>query len=573
MFDSSPNSSAKSAVAGTDITPRNTGERKNFHYIEQIFDPDKHPIEDLHRYVVPQELELVFDVPNGVIYFVSHVAWQVNLKSTLVPWAIQNTNDSNTTEQDWIFGLRGGPGAGEALLAIDFSIRPNRAQIDSTILRPGATYAKLFLGNDVSENGKVISAQYDQTFNMLNNTIPVKLAEIVDRSNINIMTTGSFSVTENEESLSNGTRCTVVFYDAGGNWIPPVQPVMVQHSSYMRDHQIGTKYLTEIELLSPWFTDTSNPEKLTIPINVNLASIELRAVAHYSDGSKADPQPVNGSFFALHGLNQYRPKWPGQTGEVVLVRTLQSNEQHYKAEPGNPNFKTRTYEIMAGAVKGAYSPRIYTYPQWDATLGGYKLLHFLYDLDRRSFVNVTDKVTFNALSPAYRPSSYGITQSLVFNLNLRDVSNLYESVIFIQHTEITLLANVNGPGTRWTVNYVQEKAPYKALFANTKNNGVNTTVNLTNGFATQAAWLDGMYWAVQPSYDTINEEKAPTPTHFYIMHEDGRKWVFPLASWNANNVLPIELQKGKTFFVNWVHRLASGDELQLATTGVTVELI
>lgn len=570
MFSNKPNTSADSAVAGTNISPRNTGERKNGHYIENIFDPDKHPIEDLHRYVVPQEGELVFDVPNGVIFFASHVDWQGTLKTTLVPWNIQNTNDSNTTEQDWIFGVRGGPLAGEALLSIDFTTRPNRAQIDSTIMRPGAAYAKLFRGNDISENGKVISAQYDQTVNMLNNRIPVKLAEIVDRTNMNIMTTGSFSVSENEESLSNGTRCTVVFYDEGGNFIPPVQPVMVQHSSYMRDHQIGTKYVTEIELVGPWFTNSSDKERLMVPINANIASIEFRAIVHYSDGSSSEPQPVNSTSFALHGLNRYRPKWPGQTADVVLVYQLAANEQHYVAEAGNPDFKTREYVIQADNVKGAYSPRIYTYPQWDATIGGYKLLHYLYDLDRRTVIDVTDKVTFNAESPPYRPTSYGISQNLIFNLNLRDVADTYKSATFIQHTEITLLRNVNGPDTRWTVGYVEEKPVYKAHVASVKNSGVNTTVNLTNGKANLEEWLAALYWGVYPSWDTINEEKAPTPTHFYIVHEDGRKWGFPIAQWNTNNIVPIEMQKGKTFFINWVNKLANGDELQLARTGVYI---
>lgn len=572
MFDQKPNSAASGAVPATNIRPENIAERGAFLYIEDIFDPDKHPAEDLHKYVVPRENQLVFDVEGGVIHRVTKVDWQATLKSTLVPWRFQNADEGNTSEQDWIFGVRGGPMAGEALLSVDFSVRPNRAQVDSTIMRSGAAYALLYLGNDISSNGRIISAQYDQAVNMLNNKVPVKLAEIVDRTNLSIMTTGSFSVTENEESLENGKRCTLVFFDEGGNFIPPAQPVQVQHSSYMRDHQIGIKYLTEIELRSPWFTATSDKERLLIPINVNLASVEFRAVSHYSDGT-FDDEPVNSAKFALHGLGQYRPKYPGQTASVTLVRKLAPDEQRLIAEPGNPDFMSREYVFEAAAVKGAYSPRLFTYPQWDGSIGGYKLLHFLYDLNRRAFINVTEQVTLNDRSPAFRPTSYGVVQDMIFNINLKDVSPTNESVIFTQHTEVTLLKNINGPDTRWSVNYVPDKPTYRALLARARNSGTNTTVNLTNGFANLEAWLNGLYWSVQPSYDQYSEEKAPTPTHFYIMHEDGRRWRFPIAQWNQDNRVEIELQRGRSYFIAWVQRLDSGEELQLALTGVTGELV
>lgn len=573
MFDQTPNSSASGAVAGTNISVLNSGERKNFHYIENIYDPDKHPPEDLTKYVVPQENELVFDVTQGMIYRAAHVDWQATLKTTLVPWAINNLNEGNTTEQDWIFGLRGGPMLGEALLAIDYSVRPNVARVDSTIMRPDAAYAKLFLGNDASETGKIISAQYDKSVNMITNKVPTKLAEIVDRSNKSIMTTGAFSVTENAEALPDGTRCTLVFYDEGGNFIPPAQPVMVQHCSYMRDHQIGIKYVTEVELLSPWFTDTTNRELLIVPINVLLAAVEFRAVVHYSDGSKSDPLPVNSGQFALYGLEEYRPTWPGQEAELTLVYKLAANEQHYVAQPGSPLHRNRIYTIQASAVKGAYTPKIYTYPVWDPTIGGYKLMHFLYDLDRKAVVDVTAKVKFNDKSEPWRPSAYGVTQSLIFNLNLRDVSTLYESVIFIQHTAIILYKDLNGPGKRWDVAFSYNDPYYGAKFVKAVNAGVNTKFNLTNGYTNQAAWLDGLYRAVKPSFNRFDEEKAPDPTHFYLVHQDGRSWRYSVADWNKDNGISVALQNGSGWFIRWVKTGVGGAELQLATTGVVADAV
>lgn len=572
MFDNKPSTSAERAVAGTDLAPENDGQRYRIHYLPDIYDPDKHPPEDIVKYVVPRERELVIDVPNKQFLEVIHVDYQgKTLKSTLVPWEPRTSEDGTTTEQDWIFGLRGGPLLGEALLSVDYSQRPNIARVDSTIMRPGAAYAKLYLGNDASDNGRIISAQYDKSANMISNKVPTKLAEIVDRTNLEIMTTGPFSVTENEEALKDGTRCTLVFYDEGGNFIPPVQPVMVQHCAYMRDHQIGTKYVTEIELLTPWFTNTVNAEKIIIPVNVLVTAIEFRAVIHYSDGSTSAPMPVNGERFNLYGLNEWRPTWPGQEGEIVLTLKLAANEQHYIAKPGSPDHISRTYSVEAGPVKGAYSPKIYTFPQWDPSISGYRLQHWLLDLDRKTAIDVTAQVKFNEKSEVWRPSAYGVAQSLIFNLNLRDVSSQYESVIFRQYTTIVLYKDINGPGKRFDVSFSQNKPSYEAKFIVAKNAGVATTVNVANGYGNQTDWLKALYWGVEPSFNRFDEEKAPLPTHFYLVHEDGRSWRYPISDWNKNNAINIELQKGKTWFLRWVERQTSGDEKQLAVTGVTVE--
>ena len=572
MFDNTPNAPGTAAVAGTSPNVANSTERRVVRYIEDIYDPDKHPVEDQYKYVVPRENEIILDVPNGMMLRVSYVDYQGGtLKSTLVPWRLQNTDEANTSEQDWIFGLPGGPMIGEALLSIDFSVRPNVARVDSTIMRPGAAYALLYRGKDPSGNGVIISAQYDQSANKIKNQVPCQLAEIVDRTNISIMTTGPFSVTDNEEGLPNGSRATLVFYDQGGNFIPPAQLLAVQHSAYLRDHRIGIRSVTDVTLVSPWFTNTGDPDRLVIPINVNLLAVELRALVHYSDGD-SELLPVNSGRVKLHGLRQYRPLWPAQTATVVLTYHFAEGEQAYIAQPGSPNGISHEYLFEAGAVKGAYSPKIYTYPQWDAGINGYRLQHFLYDLDRQTMIDVSALVKFNDQSPAFRPTSYGVSQNLIFNLNLKDVAPTNESVVFTQFTEIVLLKNIAGPGKRFDVNFVAGKPTYGAKFVVPVNNSAATTFNIANGFTSLATWLAGMYNVVQPSFDSRTEDAAPVPTHFDLMHEDGRRWRFPVSAWNQQNAINIEMQKGKTWYINWINKAASGVELQLATTGITVEL-
>jgi len=570
LFDSTPNAVVSGAIAGTSADPRNSNALMFVLYIEDMFDPDIHPLSELERYVVPRENQLVVDVPNKAWYRVKRVDYEGTLKAELEAWFAINSDEEATVEQDWIFGIRGGPMIGEALLAVDFSVRPNVARVDATIMRPGANYALLYLGNAPNE-GKIISAVYDQGLVMQTNKIPTPLAEIVDRTNLEIKTTGPFSVTENEEALPNGKQCFLAFYDVDGNFIPPGQLVRVQHSAYMKDHRVGIKYIDSIRLLTPWFSNANNPDKVMVPINVNLLSLELRAEVLYSDGSSSGPLAVNGTKFSIEGLQEHRPTYPGQTSQVVLVYKLAANEQFYVARPGNPEFERAIYTFEAAAKEGAYSPRLFTYPQWDSTINGYRLQHFLYDLDRKTFVDVSAKVKINSQSPAWRPSTYGVAQSMIFNINLRDVSIDYESVTFIQYTEITLLRDLNTAGRKFEVSFVFDKPTYQGAELKIKvNDGANTKVSLTNAMASQSAWLNLLYWGIYPSFDSFNEDKAPTPTHFYLMHEDGRKWMYPLSDWNKDLALPISVQTGKTWFVVWVKRDSAGNEIQLANTGVSV---
>lgn len=568
MFDQKPVTTAVTAVAAVNNKPENTRQRGLFHYIENIYDPKIHQPQDANvKYIVPKENELVFDVTNGVIYRVEKVDWQGDLTSTLIPWVIMNTNSDNTSEQDWIFGLRGGPMNGEALLAIDYSVRPNVARVDSTIMRPGAAYAKLYLGNVTKDDNTVISAQYDKSSNMITNKVPCKLAEIVDRTNLNIMTTDSFSVTLNGETLTDGTRCTLVFFDEGGNFIPPAQPVMVQHAAFMKDHQIGIRYVDTIELLSPWFTNINDPERIIVPINTNIQTIEFRAAVHFSNG-ETEIHPVNGDKFTLYGLNEHRPHYPGQEGELVLRYRLDEGEQVYLAQPGAPNHKTRTYAIEAGAVMGAYSPKLYTIPYWDAKISGYSLKHYLYDLDRTTRIDVTDKVKLNDQSPAYSPSKYGVEQNLIFNLNLKDVNPTNHPVVFRQYTDVTLFKDMNGTGKRWSARYTLGKPAYENKFIKAKNNGKATTINLVNGYKTLDEWLAGLYLAVDPAIDVWSETKAITPNAFYILNVAGNSWRYNVSDWNKDLPIDVEIQRGGGYFIAWVFRDTSGAEQQLAMTGM-----
>lgn len=569
IFNKTPSTVASSQVPATNVSNASNGQRSRFHYIEQIFNPDVHSKDEIQLYVVPNEGELIFDVPNGRIYFASHVDVEGDYKTTLSPWAFNNVTEEATYDQDTIFGVRGGPLAGEAMLSIDYSVRPNVARVDATIMRPGAAYALVYRGNDVSKNGTIISAQYDTAGNLLSNRVPTVLAALSQLDNRTIFTTGGFSVTANSHELEDGARCTLVFFDEGGNFIPPVQPLMVSQTAYLRDHSVAMKYVKTIELISPWFTDSTNAEKILLPINTVLSSIEFRGKVVYSDNT-FEILPVNGDRFALEGVSEYRPKYPGQTAELVLIYKFSPDEQAYMAEPGSPFHMKQLYTIEATALRGAYSPKLYTVPQWDFANSRYMLKHYLYDLDREIRRDVTQHVSINEQSPVWAGTLYGVEQNMIFNINLRDVSPAYESYIHVQHTTIVLLGNFLVDTAQWRIKYDYTKPAYTA-FKLPYVPGSNYDVDFS-GFESKEALLNALYWPVLPSYITFDETQAPTPTHVLFETLDGNLHQFNLDNWETPYRISSVVNKGYTHNLYWLRSLPGGQMLQLAMTGVTPKI-
>lgn len=569
MFENTPKPTGfdGGVVPGNTPNVGNNDGRKTFHYLDQIFDPDVHPIKDMGKYVVPNEGELVFDVPTNMIYEVSHVDRYATWKTTLKPWA--PVIDGDGADYDLFPKHEYGFLQGELALMIDYSVRPPVARIDANAVSPNAAYGHVYLG-DVIERTKIISATYSgQDF--VDNMVPVSPVVLDNVENLTIMGADTFSVQKGPEEMPNGTRCTLVYKDQTGMVIPPMYPLVVQHCSHLRDHKLGVKYVKSIELISPWFTNTASPKTLFIPINVALKTVEFRARVHYSDGSSSGPVPVNtfngNNGFKLGGLDQYKPTVPGQSSDaLVLTYAFAEHEQAYMAQPGAPKHMSEVYTITATPSEGTYSPRIYTYPYWDVK-AGWKLRHFLTDLERKYCRDVTDVVTLNESSPVFEGRKYGEEQNLIFNLNMRDVSAAYEPWSFVQHTTITLYNDAIAEGRKWDVRHSYGRPPFSALsveFVPQTGGGVKSKFA---GITDTADFLTKAYWQFEPMFDPRAEIKAPTPTHFDIVRSNGNvRTGIPVDKWNVLPIDTFSLYNGEGLYIRWVRKEPDGNELQLGVS-------
>lgn len=576
MFDNRP----KTLLEEGTILPGNEPQRPSdpnrvgVIYKDQVFDPDIHTSADMGRYIAPYEGQLVIDraQPNALIpLIVKHVDEHGTWKTTYTPAQFTHLG---AEEDDYNLYPTGEFGylPGELALAIDYSVRPPVARADIQATAPNAAYALLYLAEDMGNPDKVISACYSG-MEIITNKIPV--SPVIFDSNIEnkvIVSTDTFSVTLPKEAMPNGTRVYLIYYDQDGRYIKHY-PMRVMESSYLRDHQLTKRYVKSIELLCPWFTNSTNPNTIYLPVNVKLITVEFRARIRYSDGSESI-QPVNGydgvSGFHIQGIGNYSPEAPNQTGDIILTYKYKEHESAALAKPGQPDHESVAYEIVAIPAEGAYSPRLYQYPYWD-NIRGWVIKHWLTDLDRKFCRDVGEVVVLNSASPVFDGKRFGEEQNLIFNLTLSDVSPIYTDWTFKQNVTITLFNTNLAAGRKWEVKHSYNKPAFKNPVLEVKQVTNTTQKSGFKGYATEDEFLDACYYAFDPMYDVTKEEKPIRPTHFLLVKVNGESRECSITQYKELPLTGMSIDNGETVFMQWVYRDDTGNDLQLGVSAAQVE--
>lgn len=564
---------ASPATPGT-VTPGTMPKRPDEYsffrdwYLPQIFDPDIHQPTDVWvKYVVPYEGELVKDTKNKKLYIVSHVD-TTTWKSTLLPFDFENTKGEDTgypLYPESEYGML----QGEFPLFIDYSVLPPTCRVSSMAYQTNPAYAKLFYGNiiDESAGAQVISAIYANN-DLVSDRIPV-VTVMPPGFNVEqdvIKCADTFSVNLPKETLKNGTRCTLVYFDENGFPLAPTYSLMVQHSEYLRNHQLSKRFVKSIDLLSPWFTNSGTPKTLYLPVNLALTSVVFRARINYSDGT-SEVQPVNSfdgdSGFTLHGTDGFKPTTPNQKDGLTLTYKFQPGEEAEVAQPGQPDHMSVNYDMIAVAVDGAYTPRLYVYPYWTAY--GYQLRFFLGDLTRKFMIDVTQWVRLNRTSPAFSGTSYGVEQKLTYNLTLSDVSPSFSNWTFTQTVIVTLFNEGTSALRKWDV-INSPKVPafqnLEILYTPQVNGG--QVAKFGGGYTSVTAFLNAGYYAIDPSINTMREDKPIVPTHMKLIRQvSGESITLPVGSYNNLQLGSFTMNNAETYYISWIQRDASGNELQL----------
>lgn len=528
------------------------------------------PVTATKNYIVPKPDDLIWDKAQGWFY-VSHVDLEGDLTSTLEPWSPAMTEGGDTDDLV-VLGNISRLTSEFIICAIDYSQMPPTMIVDDRIQINGskAKYAKVFLGTDIGKAGQVVSCMYDSSGNVVSENIPLELMALPGMINKTIRRPAVANCTT---TIPDGELLSLVVYDDQGGWIPPVYRMVAQNSAFVRQAESGQKYVKGIQLLSP-FASSSNPSLLEIPVNVNgLASVEMRGRVWYSDNTYKDLS-VDGTKMVLNGAREYIPTIVGQRANVTLTYFLSNDEAAISANPGEITHVDETYDITTVDAVGAYSPKLYGYPVWDNATSTYRLTWWLYNLDRQIAYEVTNKVDLAVNSPAFDPALYGTVQHLKAAVTLSQVDSRFKAYRHVQAIDITLYQSATLNGTAWTVGFDPGQTPQfgPGLKATIKSMAANNRrMRIDAGIATYTDWLDQLYYNIRPLRAVNSETKAPEPTHFILYIDDTHEYRFPIANWNQDLPVDVNVDNGQSVFVKWIKADSGNTELQLGISSLVAK--
>lgn len=470
-------------------------------------------------------------------------------------------------EEDRLLGVGPGRISESYRIFIDTSVTPHTLAFDSRLKMygSGVKWVKVFLGTRI-DNGEVISRQYDSQGTLLGENIPMELVSGASASSAIKRPKVGYS----SQSLPDGETVTAVFYDDEGS-VVSTSVLLVMNTNWIRRLNESQKYVTGIKLDSPFISDADS-RVLECPINVPIDAITRRGVVTYSTGEKK-VLPIDGTKFRLFGLQRFVSTILGQRQPISLMYYLSPDETAYGSVNGETMHLVEDYLATTVKVEGAYSVKLFTYPVWIDNINGYRLEHFLYNLERDAVYNVTSLVTLATNSQSFKPLDYGVSQDLTFSVDLSQVDNRFKDYRHLQTTRITLLRPGTENATNWTVTYDRMKEPYgEGLQADLSFVNSNLySLKLDNGFGSAEHWLREIYEPTLPLYDETSEEKPPTPNYFKLV-VGNFEMECSLSMWNHEFTINSPLQAGDNAYLQFFRRTSTTD-LQLATAGLILRRI
>jgi hypothetical protein len=517
---------------------------------------------------VPNVGDAVLDWNQG-IFEVTAVDYTTGI-STLESWTIPATPGS-VDDEDVLLGSGPGTISDSYRCYIDTSTKPYTLCLDGRLRVYGSTAssAVIYIGTDISEAGNIISQYYDSNWNLLGQNIPLELVATTD---INNQAIKAPMVGYTTNPVSDGELLTVVIYDDIGGVLSTAK-VIAQNTNFIPSSDASIKYIRSISLDAGPFQNPSNPQDIQYPINMPVANLNLMGVVSYSDGSTIS-LPVDGTKFKIYGLEQYIATQQGQTIPLVLVYTLSSGEINYIMAPNSSNSITAEYSATTLPVDGAYSVKLFVYPVWQGVTNGYSLQFYLYDLDRQDVYDVTSLVEAGGTGPAFQPLVYNTQQNLSYAVQMNQVDSSYTAWRFVQTIGITLLrAGNDQSGDNWWVQYSPGQSPQYGVGVKAEATYVevnNWSVDLTCGQTNFDTWLNQVYYAAQPLFDTTSETEAPQPNIMALV-VNGTTYEFPITSWNQPFTIQQTLTEGQDIFVQWIYRDGQNDQ-QLGCSGFIIHL-
>ena len=465
--------------------------------------------------IVPNVDDMVIDWDNGVyrVISVDHGKTNLHYKVRVNIAALGGGYDDSD------IAVITGPGANSNAFRvyIDTSTTPHTMALDSRMIWNGSenAYVKVFKGTDTSaKTGVVVSAIITSTGRVTSENLPLTAVVVPNGTNVSMKTASTGYCTE---TLKTGDVVSVVTYTAAGV-VTSVDKFVVVNTNLVRSIDQSAKYVADIELLSPYISKTDK-KLIECPINMLTQSLNFSAKVTYTDGTSAIAN-IDGKKWSLAGMDMYVATQIGQVGNVVLVYTLGATENSTDAITDRKVRKE--YRIRTTAVDAFYAIKLFAAPVWNTSTKVYDLKWYLYNLDRKDILDVTNYVEYATTSPKFNGGLYNSTQTLQVALNMESLGPTYSYFRHVQVVAITLTnpaAKVNSTNyfkLSYKDNVVWGESARATYVADTANQG-KYKLNVSCGYGDSLTWLTHVYKPLDALYFNTVEIEPPTPTHARIL--------------------------------------------------------
>lgn len=513
---------------------------------------------------VPNVNDLVIDWAQGM-YRVKEVQFGTHV-SVLVKWNIPPSTDPDG-EENVLIGVGPGYSSESYRCFLDTSVTPYTLSPDTRLHWYGSMVASyiVYKGSDISEKyGEIVSAYYDSSNNYVGPNVPVKAYE---QPGATASTTSVPLVGFTNQALNDDERVTLVAYDSLGGVVSVAQ-LLIMNTETIRQSDATKACVSGIQLDTP-FLSKSDPKVIEFPLNVLVGSLPLQGIVNYR-GGRTQRLPIGGSFDIL-GLENYVATVEGQEFPMTATYQLAEDEISYNLIPTAHRVVTENYIARTTAVNGAYSCRMFVYPNWISAQQGYRLEFWLYNVDRQRYYNCTPQVELGMNSTPFRPKTYGEVQTLTYAVNLNAVDGRFAPYRFVTTFQIALL-NSGEANPDWVIYPRPDVEPGYGRGLKAEVDYIQTNIwdlRLRNGANTQVEWLQRMYYAAEPLADVATTEFAPEPTHF-ILHFVHNNYEFSIDQWSEVLKVNNDLGPGQLLDIQWIKRTYDND-LQLAMTAVPLQ--
>ena len=409
--------------------------------------------------------------------------------------------------------------AGAHRIYFDRSITPYTLAVDGLLRVHGtsASFARIYQGNFIDPT-RIISRRYNNSGEFIGHDVPLEMVAFNTHDNYAIK---SIPTCNTDQELPDGEVCTVVIFDSNGKVLSRTT-CLLEETTYVAQAYAEQKYITQIFIKSAFIADTMVSD-ITYPVNLPTQSFNPIGVVQYNDGSQIE-YPVDGGKFALFGMDQFVSTIIGHRVPLVLKYRLDSNEAGLATVQSDNYYITRPYSLIVSSPNTSYNAKLYVYPEWVDGINGYKLTAFLTNLDRNIMFDVSEKIALAPNSPSFNPKGYGLTQRLMFSIDLANVSGVFNHFQHIQTVDVILRA----PAEDQSALNIWESASqvpspgayYGTALRATTDPATRKKVSIHNNIGTADEFIDKLYKPTNALYNPTTETQPLRPTHIEVTYQD-----------------------------------------------------